>query len=182
MFTDLQVVQSKRCPCTFLLLPLDSLIFQHFRSDFSPCGAAHSFPVFSFLDLSTRVLKHLIFLSFPFHTASYFPYFHGSLHPTPPPPPHPAVVHLLTISSLKTHPVWCKVSPFYLPHLPPSFSPLPPPPPLLDCLDRSKWCDCDCSAGRLPLSAFGKSDVSRGRGRREKAEREREREKGGMFS
>lgn len=72
------------------------------------------------------------------------------------------------------------------PSLPPPRSPSPA------CLDRSKWCDCDCSAGRLPLSVFGKSDAGRqagreGKGRRgggvegwrvverEKAERRRER-------
>lgn len=83
---------------------------------------------------------------------------------------------------------------------------LPPPrSPSPACLDRSKWCDCDCSAGRLPLSVFGKSDAGRqagkaGKGReggvegwrvgeREKAERRRERwngwsgggERGGSF-
>lgn len=36
--------------------------------------------------------------------------------------------------------------------------------PSPECLDRSKWCDCERSAGRLPLSAFGNSDVSRKRG------------------
>lgn len=50
-------------------------------------------------------------------------------------------------------------------------------PPSPECLDRSKWCDCDCSACRLPLSVFGKSDVSRGIEGREKAERKRERGK-----
>lgn len=39
---------------------------------------------------------------------------------------------------------------------PPHFISLPFPslfclPPSAECLDRSKWCDCDCSAGRLPL-------------------------------
>lgn len=55
------------------------------------------------------------------------------------------------------------------PSLPRSLS--PPRSPAPACLDRSKWCDCDCSAGRLPLSVFGKSDAGRqaGKGREGKA-------------
>lgn len=67
--------------------------------------------------------------------------------------PHPALIHIV-YSSLKDSPsVMQAVSP------PPShFISLPFPslfclttPPSSECLDRSKWCDCDCSAGRLPL-------------------------------
>lgn len=64
--------------------------------------------------------------------------------------PHPAVIHIV-YSSLKTHPVSCKLlaPPLILSPSPfPSLFCLPPCP---ECLDRSKWCDCDCSAGRLPF-------------------------------
>lgn len=69
--------------------------------------------------------------------------------------PHPAAIHRV-YSRLKTHPVSCKL--LDSPSLPCSHSIsfpflsvsllLPYPP---ECLDRSKWCDCDCSVGRLPL-------------------------------
>lgn len=82
----------------------------------------------------------------PFHTAFYllFSQFHVPLHPPPCSHTHsvfkskgsPCVMQAV---SLRSH--------FDLPPL--SVSLLPPPSP--ECLDRSKWCDCDCSAGRLPL-------------------------------
>lgn len=77
----------------------------------------------------------------------------------PPPFSHTHKVY----SNLK----YSKDSPCVLQAVSPPFS-FPPPPRSQECLDRSKWCDCDCSAGRLPLSVFGKSDVSRGREERGK--------------
>lgn len=112
-------------------------------------------------------------------TRPSIPQNHVSLHPLP--FSHTHIVY----SNLKDspRPVSCKLLvPLFI--LSPSLFLLPfssPPPPSLECLDRSKWCDCDCSAGRLPLSVFGKSDVSRGREEREKAEQEREREGGKFF-
>lgn len=109
----------------------------------------------------------------PFHTAfnSLFPQNYVSLYP--PPSRHTHIVYL----NLKDSPsVMQAVSPLHI--LTPSLFPLSSALPSPECLDRSKWCDCDCSVGRLPLSVFGKSDASRGREEREKAE-QRDREKGG---
>lgn len=131
---------------------------------------------FSFHCFASTCAYALILL-FPFHTAFYFSQFHAS--PRPPPiqassrthAPHKRAAQTHTAYSGKDSPcVVQAVSP--VSHLSPSlFLSFPPAfhPPSPECLDRSKWCDCDCSAGRLPLSVFGKSDVKgKGRGREKK--------------
>lgn len=68
-------------------------------------------------------------------------------------------------------------SSFYLPPLSVS---LLSPPPSSECLDRSKWCDCDCSAGRLPLHvclSASLESLTWAEGK-EEGKRQRERERG----
>ncbi|MEQ2171230.1 hypothetical protein GOODEAATRI_008533 [Goodea atripinnis] len=141
-------------------------------------NAAHIFPVI-FFHISS-------FHCFAMHMCLYadftLSFSHGFLllpipFPSTAPPSQPPLKHT-TYSGEDQPCVVQAVSP--LSHLSPSlFLSFPPAfhPPSPECLDRSKWCDCVCPAGRLPLSVFGKSDVSGGRGRREKAEAERKRGK-----
>lgn len=112
------------------------------------------FSIFSFHSVVVHLCLYQISLSCLFTRPSEYSFPKTlSLHPPPPPCSH-------THSVFKSKDSPCVMQAvsrrpplsFCLPLL--SFSPLslsPPPPPSPECLDRSKWCDCDCSAGRLPL-------------------------------
>lgn len=137
---------------------------------------AHSFPVVFFHIFPLLCCAHVqIFLSCLFTRPSPYSFPSSmSLYI-----PHPPLIHIV-YSSLKTHPVSCKllVPPLIFISLPfPSLFCLPPS---LECLDKSKWCDCDCSAGRLPLHvclSASLESLTWAEGE-EEGKRQRERERG----